>query len=163
MRNCSVLQLELERYKIADSLFNYCIKKRQVLSGMPKMKDYINQLWKLDYIMDNELKIWSHTHCFHHFISSLRTLKEQVTSYNPFNDRKSFYAIVTIPQWLWLHQKLSRKGKELSSPKGISKNEVGPKRTRNPKVLIPLENGKSTENASIKYTLNHWNGKKKSI
>ena len=47
--------------------------------------------------------------------------------------------------------------------KGNIQKRSGPKRPRNPKVFIPLENGKSTENASIKYTLNHWKDMKKSI
>ena len=50
---------------------------------------------------------------------------------------------------------LVEREKGLSSPKGISRNEVDPKLPRSPKVLIPLENGKGIENASIKYTLNH--------
>ena len=81
------------------------------------MKDYINQLWKLGYIMDNELKIRSYTHCFHHSLSSLQILKEQVTSDNPFNDRKSFYAIVANSTMVVATSKVEYKGKGAIKPK----------------------------------------------
>lgn len=45
--------------------------------------------------------------------------------------------------------------RDYQAQKGISKSEVGLKRPRNPMVVIPLDKGNSTKNATIKYTLNH--------
>ena len=92
------------------------------------MKNYINQLWKLGYIMDNEYT--------HHSLSSSRILKEQVTSDNPFTDRSIFVQLLKFHNGCGYIKKLSRKGKGLSSPKGISKNEAGLKGQGTQKYLF---------------------------